>query len=69
MEAIMTTPYDSWDVETGNLIGTFETEAEARDLVRQLLDTNGPEYADALDLRSVDQEGRSRTLATGDALC
>lgn len=60
--------YDLWDVEAGNLVGTFDTEGEALGLVRDLLDANGSDYADALDLGCVDEQGAFRTIATGAAL-
>ena len=42
--------YDLWDVESGNLIETFETEREALVAVCELLAVNTPDYADALSL-------------------
>ncbi len=46
----MATYYDLWDVESGNCIGTFDTQDEALAIVAVLLDANGNDYADDLDL-------------------
>jgi len=42
--------YELWDVDAGNLIGAFGTEAEALIEVRELLAVNGRAYADDLAL-------------------
>jgi len=42
--------HDLWDVEAGFYFGRFETEDEAWTFVRDLIDANGEEYADALEL-------------------
>jgi hypothetical protein len=60
--------FDLWDVETGNLIATFASEAEALETIRQLMELNGGGYADALDLGRIDDDGNSRSVATGQAL-
>ena len=60
--------FDLWDIESGNLIGTFEDEQEALAFVRSLLSANGLAYANALDLGWMDPDGRSRTVATGAVL-
>ena len=60
--------YDLWDVETGNMIGTFETEDEALRLVHDLLEANGVDYAGSLDLGRIDADGGSHSIATGAAL-
>lgn len=59
--------YDLWDIETGNIIGTFESEGEALRLVRELVDVNGHQYADALDLGWIDGE-ETGSIAGGAAL-
>jgi len=57
--------YEVWGLHPANLIGTFETEAEALDEVRGLLDADWS--ADDLSLGRV--EGSSGTVvAEGDAL-
>ena len=60
--------FDLWDVETGNLIGTFASEAEALEIVRQLIEVNGMGYADALDLGRIANDGTTSSIATGQAL-
>jgi hypothetical protein len=60
--------FDLWDVETGNLIGTFASEAEALAIIRQLIELNGIGHADALDLGRIDSDGTSTSAATGYAL-
>lgn len=60
--------YVLWDVETGNIVGDFATEAEALSVVRELLDDNAPDYADALTLGCTADDGTSRPVAEGQAL-
>jgi len=60
--------YDLWDVESGNIVNTFETEREALNVVRTLLDLNGPEYAQVLSLGFEGDDGSMRIVAEGDEL-
>jgi hypothetical protein len=60
--------YELWDIETGNAIGSFRTEAEALLIVRELLESNGADYADALDLGWLDERGNAGSIATGSSL-
>ena len=60
--------YDLWDVESGNIVNTFETEREALSVVRTLLELNGPEYAQSLSLGYEDDDGSMRIVADGDDL-
>ena len=60
--------YDLWDVESGNIVNTFETKREALSVVRTLLDFNGWEYAQSLSLGSEDDDGSMRIVAEGDDL-
>jgi hypothetical protein len=57
-----------WDVETGNLVGDFATEAEALSAVRDLLDANEPDYANALSLGITQNDGATRMIAEGGRL-
>ncbi len=59
--------HDLWDVEAGFYFGRFETEDDALAFVRELIDANGEEYADALELGSPDDPSASRS-ASGAAL-
>jgi hypothetical protein len=60
--------YDLWDVESGNIVNTFETESEALSVVRTLLDLNEPEYARSLSLGFEDDDGSMEIVAEGDDL-
>jgi hypothetical protein len=60
--------YDLWDVESGNSLGTYESEDEALAVVRTLIAHFGPRYADVLDLGSEDDHGNARLIASGAAL-
>jgi hypothetical protein len=60
--------YDLWDVESGNIVNTFETEREALSVVRTLLDLNGAEYVQALSLGYEDDDGSMRIVAEGEHL-
>ena len=60
--------YDLWDVDSGNIVNTFETEQEALAVVRTLLDVNGPEYVQALSLGYEGDDGSMRIVAEGDRL-
>jgi hypothetical protein len=42
--------FELWDVDTGNIVGTFASKAEALAEVRGLLEVNGAGYADDLSL-------------------
>jgi len=57
--------YDLWDVESGNIVNTFETEREALSVVRTLLDLNGLEYARCLSLGVEGDDGSMRIIAEG----
>jgi hypothetical protein len=64
----MRTIYDLWDVDTGNLIGSYDDEEPALAMVRALVDANGPEYADVLELGLEDETGFTQHLGTGTEL-
>jgi len=57
--------FELLDVETGNLIGTYETEEEALAVVRRAARLNGPSYVSALALGYEDQDGEGAQLAAG----
>ena len=60
--------YTLWDVETGNSLGTYDTEDEALAVVAVLIEANGEAYADALSLGRDDPKGTAESIAIGDAL-
>ncbi|HZO30199.1 MAG TPA: hypothetical protein VFH48_29855 [Chloroflexota bacterium] len=49
--------YELWDVDTGNIVGTYTSESEALDEVRELLAVNGASYADDLSLGRKHDDG------------
>ena len=61
--------YELMDIDTANVVGIFETEAEALAEVRALLRANGPEYACCLSLACVgEDEEDDAAIAEGDQL-
>ncbi len=60
--------YVLWDVETGNIIGDFTTQAGALSVVRDLLDANEPDYANALSLGMTRNDGTTHMVAEGRGL-
>jgi hypothetical protein len=61
----MDTSFELWDVDAGNLIGTFETRDAALAIVRDLIRLNGSEYAESLELGSQPAAGDFEVLGTG----
>jgi len=57
--------YALWDLESGNLIGDFDTEAEALGVVRELLHANEPDFAEMLSLGRTDDAGSTMLVADG----
>lgn len=57
--------YELWDVKSGNIINTYDTEDEALTIVRDLVAINGPEYAVALALGLEDDEENTTLVAKG----
>lgn len=57
--------YDLWDVDTGTSLGTYETEADALAVARELITSIGPHYAEALDLGYQNAEGGWSSIASG----
>lgn len=64
----MSMHYELWDVQSGNLIEDFESEAEALSAVRELITLNGPAYSWILALGSSDGRGGGELIAEGAAL-
>ena len=60
--------YELWDTVGRNLVGAFESEQAALDLVRTAIDRHGHAYAATFTLVCEDERGQTRTLASGDAL-
>ena len=56
------------DLETGNYVATFDTEAEALADVRLAVERFGRRYAAPWALASKDDDGRVENLGEGEAL-
>ena len=59
--------YALWDLETGNLVGAYDTEECALDVVRRSIAEHGRESITMLALAR-EAPGRVRNIAQGDAL-
>ncbi len=59
--------YGLWDLETGNLVGAYDTEDAALAVVRRSVEQWGRESVADLALAR-ESRGRTRALAEGDAL-
>ena len=64
----MNDTYELWDIQTGNIVGSFATEDEGIEVVRTLLDSYGRAYAADLSLSRRDDDGVARVVAMGDQL-
>jgi hypothetical protein len=60
--------YELWHMPTGNLVNTFEREADALVAVRRAYEQSGREAGESFALGTEDRRGRSRQLATGSDL-
>ena len=68
MSDVAVAGYELWDMESRNLLDDFDTESEALEVIRELIELNGVACTGALALTYVGTDGRMTTLATGDAL-
>ena len=57
--------YELWDIETRNIVETFESEAKALEAARQLIAVNVSVYPDALALVFEDAHGDTAFIASG----
>jgi len=57
--------YVLWDLDSGNMIGDFDTEAEALAVVHDLIGVNTPSFIDMLSLGSTADDGTVRIVAQG----
>ena len=60
--------YELWDVRSGNIINTYDTEDDALRVVRDLLTLNGPDYGSVLSLSYEDDDEQTTLIAKGAAL-
>ncbi len=61
----MASVFALWDLETGNLVGAFDTEAAARAVAERALEDLGPEGVETLVLVHEDERGELTTVAEG----
>ena len=64
----MASTFALWDLESGNLVGAFDTEAAARAVAEHALADQGPEGVETLALVYEDERGELTTIAEGLAL-
>ena len=57
--------FELWNTKTGNLLGTYDSEAAALDAVAGLVERYGAAYVERLLLGCEDRRGRSRQIASG----
>jgi hypothetical protein len=57
--------FELWDLDTGNIIGDFDTEAEALAVVRSLVEVNTPSFVDMISLGCIEDNGSFRIVARG----
>ncbi len=57
-----------WDLEAGNLVGVYDSEAAALGVVREAIEAHGSRYVAALALVRETSCGRARVIAQSDAL-
>lgn len=57
--------FELWNADSGNLLGTFTTEAEALTAVYDAVRRNGESYGDCLALGRESSSGRSKIVASG----
>ena len=57
--------YELIDVESGNLIGTYDSEADALAVVRHAVRENGAAYVESLALGRSDENGDGALIAEG----
>lgn len=57
--------FSLWDVDSRNSLGTYDTETEAIEIMRLLIEANGWDYASFLDLSRVDETGHEEHVGTG----
>lgn len=57
--------FELWNVESGNLLGSFPNEQAALAAVVEAMQQNGLDYVDLLALGSESARGRSKIVASG----
>jgi hypothetical protein len=64
----MASTFTLWDLDAGNLVGAFETEAAARAVAERALADQGPASIESLALVHEDEQAKLTTIAEGLAL-
>jgi hypothetical protein len=57
--------YELWHMPSGNLVNTFDREADALEVVRRAFEQSGREAGESFALGTEDKRGRSRQIAMG----
>jgi hypothetical protein len=60
--------FELWNAESGNVLGTFPTEAEALAAVYEAVQRNGERYGALLTLGRESSRGRSKVIGSGSEL-
>ena len=60
--------FELWDIDTENIIGRYESEAEALEVVRRSIERYGTGYVDAWELIQEVPRGEMVTIAKGAGL-
>jgi hypothetical protein len=60
--------YELRDLESGNIVGDFDSEADALQVVRDVLEVNDPDLVEALSLGRTSDDGEFALVAEGAAL-
>jgi hypothetical protein len=58
------TAFELWEMRSGNLMGSYETETQALAALAEAVNSYGPAYAESIALVR-ESRGRSKTVATG----
>lgn len=64
----MKTGFELWDIESANLVGSYDTEDAALSDVHDTVLTCGPAAIDTLALGRIDARGRAKPIAAADDL-
>lgn len=57
-----------WDLDSGNLVGAYDTEQEALGVLRRAIKAYGASYTDGLVLGTEDSEGQPKAVVEGHEL-
>lgn len=60
--------FEIWEMRSGNLMGSYGSEAEALAVVADAIQTHGAGYAETLALVRENGRGHSETIAMGSEL-